>query len=118
MGWRYWGGFNSDGAYCVYCGRDRRAKLPNQPASKQQSHQTPPPQGRPAAIPQSPYQQTPATQRRRTPVTSAQNAPTIPQPQPSGPVVSPKPTPPEPPALFPPPTVAQLQTLKQAPLPN
>jgi len=113
----YCGGFNSDRAtYCVYCGRDLRAQLPNQPASNQQPHQTPAPQGRPAAIPQSPYQQTPATQRRRTPVTSAQNAPTIPQPQPSGPVVSPGSTPPEPPALFPPRTVAQLQALEQGAL--
>ena len=116
----YCGGFNSDrAAYCVYCGRDLSAQPPIQPASKQQPHQNPPPRGRPAAIPQSPYQQpqqTPATQRRRTPVTSSQNAPTMPQSQPSGPVVPPEPTPPEPPALFPPHTVAQLQALEQGAL--
>jgi hypothetical protein len=87
---QYCGGFNSDrAAYCVYCGRDLRAQLPNQPVSNQQPHQHPAPQGRPAAIP---------------------------QPQPSGPVVSPGPTAPEPPALFPPRTVAQLQALEQGAL--
>jgi hypothetical protein len=101
----YCGTINPDrAAFCVHCGRDLKPQPSNQPASYQQSRQ--------ALPPQSPYQQprqAPATQRQRTPVASPQSAPVLKQPE--LPVV-----PPEPPALFPPRTVAQLQALEQGAL--
>jgi hypothetical protein len=101
----YCGTLNPDrAAFCARCGRDLKPQSPNQPASYQQPRQ--------ALPPQSPYQQpqqAPATQRHRTPVASPQSAPVLKQPE--LPVV-----PPEPPALFPPRTVAQLQALEQGAL--
>ena len=106
----YCGGINSDRtAYCMHCGRDLRPQPPyHQVPDQQQQRQGYPAQGRPATMPQAPHQQSqqaPATQRQRAPVMP----PGLTQPE--APVVAPAP-PPEPPAPFPPRTVAQLQALE------
>jgi hypothetical protein len=117
----YCGGINSDQmAYCMHCGRDLRPQqpyrpAPNQPPPYQQQRQGSSAQGRPTAMPQAPQQsqQAPATQRRRAPVMPLENRPVLTQLE--APVAAPAP-PPEPPAPFPPRTVAQLQALEQGAL--
>jgi hypothetical protein len=114
----YCGGTNSDRmAYCMHCGRDLKPQLAYHPAPDQQpQRQSYPAQGRPTAMPQAPQQQSqqaPATQRRHAPVMPPENRPVLTQP--GAPVVAPVP-PPEPPAPFPPRTVAQLQALEQGAL--
>ncbi len=103
-------------AYCMHCGRDLKPQPPYHPTPDQQQRQGYPTQGRPAAMPQTPQQQSqqaPATQRRRAPAMSPENRPTLTQPE--APVGAAAP-PPEPPAPFPPRTVAQLQALEQGAL--
>jgi hypothetical protein len=114
----YCGGINSDRmAYCMHCGRALKPQPPYHPApDQQQQRQGYPAQGRPTAMPQTPQQQSqqaPPTQRRRAPAMSQENGPTLTQPE--APVVAPVP-PAEPPAPFPPRTVAQLQALEQGAL--
>jgi hypothetical protein len=110
----YCGGYNEDQAnFCARCGRDLKV-FP--PPNQQRQGFPPPPQGRPATLPQSPQQQsrqTQVTQRRRPPTMPSQPAQVTRQ---ETPVVPPEPPPPEPPSQFPPHTVEQLRALEEGAL--
>jgi hypothetical protein len=111
----YCGGWNADQAnFCARCGRDLKAYPP---PNQQRQGFPPPPQGRPATLPQSPQQQslqTNVTQRRRTPSMPSQPAQvTRQQETPSVPLAPPSP---EPPSQFPPHTIEQLKALEEGAL--
>lgn len=91
----YCGGVNSDRTtYCIHCGRDMRQAAPQPPYQQPRQVPSQQPYGRSGAA-------TPAAASR-----PAQNISNVSQPAPAPPVVEP-----EPPAPFPPHTLAQLEAL-------
>lgn len=133
----YCGGLNSDRAsFCVECGRDISVKAPSiqAPPSRQQPSQQPvrptyqppqppsspdvPPGGRPARplVPPTTPQKAPGAQQTRLPQSSTPSSvpPYTSQQVPASSQLSQAP---EPPAPFPPRTMAQLKQLEQGALP-
>ena len=101
---------NQDRAiYCARCGRDMRQPPPPQTStSYQPPRQTPPYQ---------PSRQVPPPPARSTPPVSTRIRQQDPPFPPATPIASPVSVAPDPPAPFPPRTIADLQTLEQGALP-